>query len=200
MSRCDLIKAMTYCEQAPGYTIYQHGLDVAYRYEDLWATLRGFGSMEWCFKGDTLERLRGLSERAIPPDEAHDYHVFHDCGKPYCLTTDQDGRRHFPGHAEMSAEIWSKLHPEDTRTAELMRLDMWCHTAKTAEERKTIAEHPLGPTLLLTAYSELHANAERLFGGFDSDSFKIKRKALDKILATFYSGNTLTTTGESNGP
>jgi len=184
MSRVDLIKAMTYCEQAPGYSIYKHGTDVADRYADLWATLKGNGRMEWSFKPDILEKLKSIQEKAIRPDAAHDYHVFHDCGKPYCLQVDEDGRRHFPGHAQISSSTWASLYPEDHTTIELMRLDMWCHTAK-AEDREHIAKHPLGPTLILTAYAELHANAAVLFGGFDTDSFKIKRKCLDKIASKF---------------
>lgn len=185
MSRCDLIKAMTYCEQAPGYSIYRHGCDVARRYESLHKLLMtGEATMAWSIPEKVLEALRPLAERALTPEAAHDYHVYHDCGKPYCLQIDEQGRRHFPGHAQVSSSTWASLYPEDHITIELMRLDMWCHTAK-GEDRDHIAKHPLGPTLLLTAYAELHANAEVLFGGFDTDSFKIKRKALDKIALRF---------------
>jgi hypothetical protein len=40
---------------------------------------------------------------------------------------------------------------------------------------------PYAKHLYATAWSELFANAE-LFGGFESDSFKIKRKKLIKAL------------------
>lgn len=185
MSRVDLIKAMSYCEQAPGYSVYQHGIDVAARYADLWKLLEGEEAhLPWHLSPKTLEALQRARSKAMHPSEAKDYHVFHDCGKPYCVTTDPDGRRHFPAHAQESSSIWARLYPEQHTIIELMRLDMWCHMSK-GEEREHIAAHPLGPTLLLTAYSELHANAGRLFGGFESDSFKIKRKCLDKIASKF---------------
>jgi hypothetical protein len=33
----------------------------------------------------------------------------HDCGKPYCITIDEDGRRHFPDHANVSRDTFSKI-------------------------------------------------------------------------------------------
>ena len=33
----------------------------------------------------------------------------HDCGKPYCITIDEAGRRHFPDHANVSANTFAQI-------------------------------------------------------------------------------------------
>lgn len=60
-----------------------------------------------------------------------------------------------------------------------------CHTLR-GEEADAFASDPDAPTLIITAWAELHANAEALFGGFDTDSFKIKAKQLRKITAKIH--------------
>lgn len=66
-------------------------------------------------------------------------------------------------------------------TARLIAKDMLCHTTKAADAGALLQDQDF-PTLMLTAWAELHANASLLFGGYESDSFKIKRKALSKLL------------------
>jgi len=173
---------MKNCEQAPGFSIYQHGLDVANRYRDLYRHLLGEKPVyEWTIPKTSLEQLRSLLPHALDPREARTYHVLHDCGKPFCITIDEQGRRHFPGHADRSYEIFKQLYPDDARSAELIRLDMACHTAR-GDELANLAKNELAPTLCLTAWAELYSNAEQLFGGFESTSFKIKHKTLCKAV------------------
>lgn len=107
------------------------------------------------------------------------YHVYHDCGKPLCA----DGTGRFPDHARISAAQWSTLFPEDMTVAYLMSKDMDFHTAR-AGDYATLWQHPLAPTLYLTAWAEIYANAE-MFGGVESDSFKIKRKRLIQAAKKF---------------
>lgn len=172
---------MKCCEQASGLSIYQHGLDVANRYRDLYFHLQGESAhYRWAIKPEILESLKKIAIHADHPKQARVYHIFHDCGKPFCLSIDSEGRRHFPDHAKKSAEIYRELFPDDHRTAELIEMDMLCHTAK-GEEIEALALSPLAPTLIITAWAELHANAEALFGGFETTSFKIKAKQLCKI-------------------
>lgn len=179
---------MKNCEQARGLSVYQHGLDVANRYRDLHTILwmpHLKGNYAWDIPEATLLQLREIVKHSLLPRDARTYHIFHDCGKPSCIEIDENGRRHFPDHAKKSTEIYSQLFPEDTRTAELISKDMLCHTLK-GDEAEEFAKDPLAPTLVITAWSELHANAEALFGGFTSDSFKIKRKCLMKVTAKIY--------------
>ena len=183
-----LIDQMKSCEQAKGLSIYQHGLDVANRYRDFHTNLQMYGvegHYKWDIPDASYLQLRVIAKHALSPKIARIYHIFHDCGKPSCLTIDSDGRRHFPDHAKHSTEIYKQLFPEDTQTIDLISKDMLCHTLKSTDAAD-FAKDPQASTLILTAWSELHANAEALFGGFNTDSFKIKRKGLIKMTALIY--------------
>lgn len=179
---------MKACEQAKGLSIYQHGLDVANRYRDLHTILHMYavkGCYNWDIAEQTFLQLRELVKLALHPKDTRPYHVFHDCGKPRCLLIDELGRRHFPDHAKHSAEIFQQLFPDDKRSRDLILKDMLCHTLR-GDEAESFSKDPDAPTLIITAWAELHANAEALFGGFDTDSFKIKKKQLSKITAKIY--------------
>lgn len=105
------------------------------------------------------------------------YLTYHDCGKPLCLQVDENGRSHFPGHAETSSELWADLggHPDEVW---LMAHDMLLHSGS-AEECQVFQGHRLMPGLIFAALSEIHANAQ-MFGGVESASFKMKAKQLDR--------------------
>ncbi len=107
------------------------------------------------------------------------YCIFHDIGKPDCLVIDENGKRHFPDHAARSYELWNELFPERKEIAELIAHDMDFH-ALSAEQiiNQNLSKQQLA-TLILVSLAELHSNAN-LFGGTDSDSFKIKCKKWSK--------------------
>lgn len=153
---------------------------MANRYRGLWDYFNGVHTAyEWHIPDKALEPLRRLQREALSPAKARLYHVFHDCGKPSTLQV-IDGVSRFPGHVEASARLFAEACPEDTLTARLIAKDMLCHTTKPAAANDLVADFDF-PTLLLTAWAELHANASVLFGGFEADSFKIKRKQLIKL-------------------
>jgi hypothetical protein len=104
-----------------------------------------------------------------------DYLTWHDCGKPFCLSFDESGRAHFPGHASISARVWLELGGT-LRVASLIAQDMDLHTLK-PDDVEAFAERPDSELLLLSGVASLHANADD-FGGASSDSFKIKMKRL----------------------
>lgn len=104
------------------------------------------------------------------------YQVFHDCGKPACQTIDEQGRKHFPDHAEWSKKQYIKVFGENGTVPELIGSDMDFHT-KSGEDLAHLWKSPLAPTLYFTAWAEIIANST-MFGGFDSTSFKIKKKKL----------------------
>jgi hypothetical protein len=116
------------------------------------------------------------------PDVWGIYAIYHDCGKWRVRTVDADGRQHFPGHARASADLWRSVDIETPSVnraliADLMQNDMALHTLTAAQLRDSVVMRhiDLASTLLISSIAELHANAP-MFGGFGSDSFKIKAK------------------------
>lgn len=99
----------------------------------------------------------------------------HDCGKPYCRTTDENGKQHFPNHAEISYQTYLRIS-SNQRTAELIKHDMDIHKLK-ADGIEEFCQNPNAALHLLAGLAEIISNAEHS-GGFDSTSFKIKYKAI----------------------
>lgn len=151
-------------EQTKGLNVLDHGLMVAHEY------IRIIRDIE---KEPFLNSIYIQIKDLLLNDEIlFRYHKYHDCGKP--LVKDENGR--FPDHTNASSEQWNKLFPEETDIIELMKLDMEFHTKK-GDDIINLWSHRLAPSLYMTAWAELYANAS-MFGGIDSDSFKIKRKRL----------------------
>ena len=113
-------------------------------------------------------------------EDIKEYQVMHDCGKPYCMKIDEDGKRHFPNHAQVSFDTFSKIS-DNKIVADLISKDMVFHTIKSDEVEDFVKSNSIETilTLLVTALCELHSNAT-MFGGIESTSFKIKFKQLDK--------------------
>jgi hypothetical protein len=169
---------MSACEQSPGQSVLQHGEAVAERYADLVGERR----MRWRLQG-WLDL--GLLLPLCPPAETMRlYQIYHDCHKNCEMVIDESGRRHFLNHAMHSAAMWLSVGG-DRLVGKLIEHDMDMHTMKPADVLD-YNHYDLAPALLLTALCELHANAE-MFGGWESTSFKIKWKALNKLGKAFVS-------------
>lgn len=100
----------------------------------------------------------------------------HDCGKPYCLEIDSEGKRHYPGHAQKSFEVFNSIY-DNTIASELILHDMDIHLLK-SDGVEEFMKNPNYLTHLLIGLSEIHSNAE-MFGGIESTSFKIKWKSIN---------------------
>ena len=111
-------------------------------------------------------------------DDICSYLIYHDCGKPFCLIIDDNGKRHFPNHAMISKNTFLQ-YSSNQFIANLIEKDMLCHITKPKDYLSLVYE-PYIELLLCSALAELHSNAS-MFGGFASDSFKIKFKNLDKL-------------------
>lgn len=204
-----LFSDMENCEQTKGQSVRQHGESVWSWYKTLNEILAyGYNDPSndklagkekfrlpkwWADYEEDLAWERHSSNIALW------YTTMHDCGKPYCKIVGEDGRYHFPEHARKSHEVWDRMitiYPHETLNiraygesektkgqivGELILNDMKIHTIKAGEIDALIED--LGPrsvvTLLLVAICEIHSNAE-MFGGIDSNSFKIKWKQIDR--------------------
>ena len=154
-------------------SVLDHGLSVwSYTQRLLQKDTAGFRVSDWL-----TQNYDKILESLHFKDIVQAYNIFHDCGKPYCRVI-EDGKQHFPNHAEVSAKIWAETFGDET-IGRLISLDMLLHIG-TVEEilNKNLSKEDYF-TLLITALAELHSNAE-MFGGIDSVSFKIKWKTIDK--------------------
>lgn len=171
--------AMESCEQTKSVSVLAHGHSVNSYFWDLIDHLYLGKELkyewrlpEWTTNKDLLFRVLDVDSDII-----ENYLVYHDCGKPYCVTTDDEGKRHFPNHAKMSAETWRTVS-DNALEADLMMHDMDIHLLKAAGIPEFMKfEH--WPVLLLAGLSEVHSNAA-MFGGIGSTSFKMKWKQLNK--------------------
>lgn len=171
---------MSNCEQTKGLTILQHGEQVSCWYGKLYNHLMGIES-DYIFNvipSEVMDILRLNIGLANTPIELKEYHIFHDCGKPFFREVDSEGRQHFPNHAAISYEYWLK-NGGDLWTAWFILHDMDLHT-QSVEACSEILKHSCGMSLLLTAWSEIFANAI-MFGGVDSVGFKMKKKHLLRV-------------------
>jgi hypothetical protein len=169
---------MQACEQMQDMSVLAHGESVHHYYCDLRDHIlhnaplsRQWRLPEWCHDVDLWQQR--ASEKTIER-----YQVFHDCGKPYCQTEDKQGRKQFPDHANISADIWKALGQPLDEVA-LMRNDMIIHTLR-GTGIDDFCQLTNAATLLITGLCELHSNAA-MFGGIESTSFKIKWKNINKF-------------------
>lgn len=168
---------MSVCNQTEGMSILQHGLMVKNFYVELIKHLRTSAPLsnqwklpDWIYDPRLIDDLLGDEIMA-------EYHVYHDCGKPYCRTVDDQGRQHFPDHAAVSGRVWQSIGGNPL-VGQLIQRDMEIHQIKDCDVDSFIA-NGYSRELLLTGLAEIHANAS-MFGGIDSISFKIKYKQIDK--------------------
>lgn len=105
------------------------------------------------------------------------YLLQHDCGKPFVYTEDEQGRAHFPNHAQASARIWGVVGGSADEQY-LIEHDMDLHILK-AEGLEQFAKGRFAKLQLIAALASLWANQDD-FGGVESTSFKCKLKHLDR--------------------
>lgn len=170
---------MQNCYQFQTQNILEHGESVALCFEDLLRFLKNEESdFEWRLPDWLLQNCEFLQSQLLPLDLIRTYHVFHDCGKPYCRTVDPEGKHHFPDHARVSYETWMEIDGDEI-IGSLIAGDMRAHLASPSDV-DSFCSSPFAATWILTAFAELHSNAQ-MFGGIESTSFKIKWKKLNKF-------------------
>ena len=165
---------MTTTMQTDTQNVLQHGISV-------WAFTQRIMNRQW----EGMKIPKWLSENKDyilanlhDTETIENYNIYHDCGKPFCLHIDSDGRRHYPNHAEVSYNTYLAYF-ECKVTATLIRNDMLIHTARTDQINQVNLSKKDLLTLLITALAEVHSNAE-MFGGIESISFKMKYKKIEQ--------------------
>lgn len=170
---------MHICLQTEDQTIYQHGQSVKEHYFELKKLLQtNQTSLNWQMPDYLFKYREQILNYLISDDIVEEYLLYHDCSKPFCRIMDENGKVHFPGHAEKSYQIWLDSGGNE-QSALLMKMDMDIHKLKVINVDEFIKRKEC-ITLLLAGFSELHSNS-KLFDGIQSVSFKIKYKHLDKI-------------------
>jgi len=169
---------MQACSQSNTQNVLQHGLSVYGWFEELLAYLAEGRSLSRTWRLPEWIHDPLLLQRLLPMETLRTYQIFHDCGKPYCIEYDEQGKRHFPNHEDWSWHTWLNELGGDRQVATLMQLDMDIHRLK-ACELEDFAALPEAVSLILTGLCEVHSNAD-MFGGIESTSFKIKYKQIEK--------------------
>lgn len=169
---------MKECYQFKDMNVLQHGYSVLDYWLDLMNGVVGGKPVnkEWRLP-DWISEISLFD--IICYDIVEDHLIYHGCGKPFCRTVDDEGRQHFPNHAEVSYRRYLQYEYANEEVANLIRQDMDAHTVKGDAIDEFIRRRE-APTLLLAALCEIHSNSV-MFGGLESTSFKIKWKHLNKI-------------------
>lgn len=177
ITKQELIEKMKSCEQTKVQSVYQHGVSVKDYLFDIinhlkyGKTLKYKWSIPQCIYDNKKIILNSLpNEKTLEL-----YTVFHDCGKPFCLELDSNGKRHFPNHAKISYDVFNDVFNDDIASYLILH-DMDIHLLK-SDGVEEFSKNQYSTTLLLTGLAEIHSNCE-LFGGTDSTSFKIKLKSI----------------------
>jgi len=168
---------MVSCEQMKNLSVLEHGYSVAHYYRDLRNHILSGTPLKYEWKLPEWAMDEKLWNDDISLRDIYKYQIFHDCGKPYCINIDEEGRKHFPNHADISYDISRNFFSEDV--AMLIKNDMASHLTKPSNYLDFMAL-PNYKILLITGLCEIHSNAT-MFGGIESTSFKIKHKKLNRL-------------------
>jgi hypothetical protein len=170
---------MKACPQTESQSVLEHGFSVKNYTMDLLNHLE-LGTplkYEWKLPEWIYEEKDFILQHLENRKTLKTYTIMHDCGKPLCLQIDEEGKRHFPNHAEISFQTFVRFY-DDPVAAQLILHDMDIHTLK-SEGVEEFSKSPYAITHLIVGLAEIHSNA-KMFGGIDSTSFKIKHKCISK--------------------
>ena len=88
---------MKECFQTETQTVFEHGHSV-------WKYTQTILNEDWellilpqWFK-DNFSLIKNLIHDI---ETIQEYNIYHDCGKPFCITVDEFNKQHFPNHAEV---------------------------------------------------------------------------------------------------
>lgn len=108
--------------------------------------------------------------------------VFHDCGKPFCITKDNKDI-HFYEHENVSYNVFKSVF-DNKIAAHLIKNDMILHKSR-SNNVSQFKDLFLLDILCLSYIAEVYANKE-LFGGESSECFKIKKKQMESKIKKLF--------------
>lgn len=152
---------------------------------DLYSNLQFNSKLQynWKIPSWLIENKDIILKNLLPLNILTTYQMYHDIGKPYCKTYQLDDKTkyHFDNHANISANIYKSIDNNEI-IYKLIKRDMDIHLIKANQLEDFIGKSKLdfniAISLLITGLTEIHANAE-MFGGIESNSYKIKYKQID---------------------
>lgn len=182
----ELHEKMITTYQFKNQSILDHGLSVHKHYKNILKALDNRDLTYYQLPDILVDNWDTLKTLLYPTKTMKMYHIYHDCGKPYCRTIDDSGKQHFPNHSQKSYEIFLEAFSDlqDKQIiAKFIQKDMTFHSSSMEEIDNFL--YAFGKefcfSLWLTSLAELYSNREM----FDADnqlSFKIKYKKLMRIL------------------
>ena len=175
----DMIYKMKSTEQMEGLSVYDHGIMVNDMYNKIIDNIDCLDTVfdkvpKWL--SENSDYIKTELEK-FDKNIIETYLIMHDIGKVDTLTIDENGRRHFPNHTQVSHDVWLELGGNE-KVAKMMLHDMDFHLLKNVG----IPDFMKNENFLLhmvVSFAEVVSNSF-LFGGFESTSFKIKFKQLEK--------------------
>lgn len=162
---------MQECNQFDNQTVYEHGLSV----QSVFISLYNKNFESYLIPDWFINNFEYLKNNLIKYEDILEYTLFHDVGKPFCLKI-ENNIRHFPNHAKVSYNIYNQ-HFNNNDVAYCILHDMDIHLLKDKDINNFINKYTC--TLLFVGLCELLSNA-KYFGGYDSTSFKIKYKQINR--------------------
>lgn len=179
----ELIRDMENTFQFEGRNMLEHGRHVFKYSNKVITALKAGESSDLKVPDIFFEYSNFLLSNLHSDDIMRNYTIWHDCGKPYCRTVDENGKQHFKNHAKISSTTFAKYfseHPNKDIICRLIESDMDIHLLKDdgiqeflKKDVKDICTH------LIVGLAEILSNCQ-MFGGYESDGFKIKYKALQQ--------------------
>lgn len=166
-------------------SILQHGIIVSQYFLDIYSHLQFNTKLNynWKLPNWLYDNKEFILNNLMPINILTTYQIYHDIGKPYCKSYElnDNTKYHFENHANISAQIYKSIDNNEL-ICTLINRDMEIHLIKANQLEHFIGNSNLdfniAISLLITGFTEIHANAE-MFGGLESNSFKIKYKQID---------------------
>ena len=182
----DAILKMSNTPQSSNQSVLEHGISVLTYFNNIRNNIINDPYDDNLKIPEHLKSKKFLNY-LLDDDIISNYLLFHDIGKPYCITwNDENKKFSFPDHANISSNKFLELstHIDKEQISKLILHDMDFHLLKPNQVEDFIKNTNLTKselyTLLYACLSELNSNAV-MFGGYDSVSFKIKYKNFEKI-------------------